>query len=64
MDRDFLYRLLVYISAFGVSDNILNHYKVDTQKRIIIYTLLFAFTYMFLRPSAHPIDPSSSEKNI
>ena len=32
MDKDFLYRLLVYISAFGVSDNILNHYKVDTQK--------------------------------
>ena len=66
MDKDFLYRLLIYISAFGISDNILNHFKVDTQKRIIIYTLLFVFTYMFLRPSIpkHPVDQHPSEKNI
>ena len=33
MDKDFLYRLLIYISAFGVSDNVLDHFKVSTVKK-------------------------------
>lgn len=62
MDKDFLYRLLIYISAFGVSDNVLDYYKVSTKKRIIIYLLLFLFTYIILRPTSHPIDKGSPEK--
>ena len=62
MDRDFLYRLLIYISAFGVSDNVLNHFKVSTEKRIILYLILFSFTYMLLRPPSHPVDQGSPEK--
>ncbi len=54
MDKDFLYRLLIYISAFGVSDNVLNYFKVSTEKRIIFYLVLFILTYTFLRTSSHP----------
>ena len=39
MDKDFLYRLLIYISAFGISDNVLNYFKVSTEKRIIFYLI-------------------------
>lgn len=56
MDKEFLYRLLIYISAFGITDNLLNHFKISTQKRIIAYILLFVFTYKFLRTSSHSID--------
>ena len=62
MDREFLYRLLIYISAFGVSDNVLNHFKVSTEKRIILYLILFLFTYILLRPPSHPVDQGSPEK--
>lgn len=62
MDKVLLYNLLIYISVFGISDNILNHFKIDTKKRILIYTLLFIFTYVFLRSSIS--DKSSSEKDI
>lgn len=62
MDRDFLYRLLIYISAFGVSDNVLDYFKVSTEKRIILYLILFSFTYMLLRNPSHPVDQGSSEK--
>ena len=62
MDKDFLYRLLIYISAFGVSDNVLDYYKVSTKKRIIIYLLLFLFTYIILRPTSHPVNKGSTEK--
>ena len=54
MDKDFLYRLLIYISAFGVSDNVLNYFKVSTEKRIIFYLVLFILTYTFLKHSFHP----------
>ena len=62
MDKVFLYNLLIYISAFGVSDNVLNCFKVSTEKRIILYLILLSFTYMFLRPSSHPDDQGSTEK--
>jgi len=62
MDRGFLYILLIYISAFGVSDNVFDHFKVSTEKRIIIYSILFFFTYMFLRPPSHSVDQDSPEK--
>lgn len=64
MDKDLLYRLLIYISAFGVSDNVLNYFKVSTQKRIILYILLFIFTCVFLRTSSHSIDQGLPEKNV
>lgn len=62
MDRDFLYRLLIYISAFGVSDNVLDYFKVSTEKRIILYLILFSITYILLRNPSHPVDQGSSEK--
>lgn len=62
MDKDFLYRLLIYISAFGVSDNVLNYFKVSTEKRIIFYLVIFILTYTILRPSSHPDDKGSSQK--
>lgn len=62
MDKEFLYRLLIYISAFGVSDNVLNYFKVSTEKRIILYIMLFSFTYTFLRIPSHPVYQGSSEK--
>ena len=62
MDGEFLYRLLIYISAFGVSDNILDHFKVSTEKRIILYLILFSVTYMLLRPPSHPVVQGSAEK--
>lgn len=62
MDKDFLYRLLIYISAFGVSDNVLNYFKVSTEKRIILYLILFSFTYTFLRNPSHPVNQGSAEK--
>ncbi len=62
MDREFIYRLLIYISAFGISDNVLERFKVSTEKRIILYSILFFFTYMLLRPPTHPVDQGSTEK--
>lgn len=62
MDRDFLYRLLIYISAFGVSDNVLDYFKVSTEKRIILYLILFSITYILLRNPSHPVDQGSPEK--
>ena len=62
MDKDFLYRILIYISAFGVSDNVLNYFKVSTEKRIILYLILFFFTYTFLRTPSHPVNQGSAEK--
>lgn len=62
MDKDLLYRLFIYISAFGISDNVLNHFKVSTEKRIIFYLLIFLIAYIFLRNSSHPIDQGSAEK--
>ena len=46
MDKEFLYRLLIYISAFGITDNVFNHFKISTQKRIIAYTS--TSTYKFI----------------
>ena len=62
MDKGFLYRLLIYISAFGISDNVLNYFKVSTEKRIIFYLVLFILTYTILRPSSHPDDQGPTKK--
>jgi hypothetical protein len=64
MDKEFLYRLLIYISAFGITDNVFNHFKISTQKRIIAYILLFVFTYKFLGTPSHSIDQGVPEKNV
>ena len=48
MDKDLLYHLLIYISAFGITDNLMEYFKVSVTQKIIIYTLLFLVTCKFL----------------
>lgn len=62
MDKEFLCKLLIHISAFGVSDNVLNYFKVSTEKRIIFYLILFFFTCTFLRSPSNPVNQDPTEK--
>lgn len=50
MDKDLIYRLLIYISAFGITDNLIEYFKLSVVHKIIIYTLLFILTCKFLGP--------------
>lgn len=62
MDKEFIYHLLIYISSFGITDNVLNHFKISTQQRIIVYILLFVFTYKFLGTPSPLIGSSRASK--
>ena len=51
MDKDLIYRLLIYISAFGITDNLMEYFKVSVTHKIILYSLLLIVTCKFLGPS-------------
>ena len=48
MDKDLIYQLLIYISAFGITDSVMEYFKISVTKKIILYSLLLIVTYKFL----------------
>ena len=49
MNKNSLYTLLLYISAFGISDNLLNYLNISTEKKLILFTAIFTITYKYLK---------------
>lgn len=49
MDKESIYTLLLYISAFGISENLFNYLNISTEKKLILFTITFIITYMYLK---------------
>lgn len=48
MDKNSILTLLLYISAFGISDNLFNYLNISTEKKLVLFTILFIITYKYL----------------
>ena len=48
MDKSEIPKLLIYISAFGITDSLIEYFKVSVTHKIILYSLLLIVTYKFI----------------
>lgn len=42
-------QLFIYVSVFGITDNILKYLNVSTKMKIILYTLLLIITLKYIK---------------
>lgn len=42
-------QLFIYVSVFGITDNILKYFNVSTKNKIILYILLLVITLKYIK---------------
>tara|TARA_Y100000817_G_scaffold313076_1_gene308323 strand:+ start:1387 stop:1551 length:165 start_codon:yes stop_codon:yes gene_type:complete len=51
INKEMIFQLFIYISIFGIVENILLYFEISTGVKIILYILLLSITLKYLNPS-------------